>query len=87
MIKIFSTLFLSVLAWFGFLADKPAPPDWNRFTKVVLAEGLDEPMEMAFLPGNKIIVVERKGGVKIINEKTKEVLDAGFITVNTKYTN
>jgi cytochrome c len=87
MIKIFSTLFLSGLAWFGFLADKPTPPDWNRFTKVVLAEGLDEPMEMAFLPGNKIIVVERKGGVKIINEKTKEVFDAGFITVNTKYTN
>ncbi|MCP9769482.1 carbohydrate-binding protein [Lacihabitans sp. LS3-19] len=69
------------------MADKPTPPDWNRFTKVVLAEGLDEPMEMAFLPGNKVIIVERKGGVKIVNEKTKEVSDAGFITVNTKYTN
>jgi cytochrome c len=87
MIKILFTFFLSVLTWFGFMADKPTPPDWNRFTKVVLAEGLDEPMEMAFLPGNKVIIVERKGSVKIVNEKTKEVSDAGFITVNTKYTN
>ena len=87
MFKIYSSVVLSLMAWFGIQADKPTPPDWKRFTKVVLAEGLDEPMEMAFLPGNKVIVVERKGGVKIIDEKTKEVSDAGFIEVNTKYTN
>lgn len=87
MFKITISVLLSIMAWFGMQADKPTPPDWKRFTKVVLAEGLDEPMEMAFLPGNKVLIVERKGGVKIINEKTKEVLDAGFIEVNTKYTN
>lgn len=87
MFKIFTSISLSILSWFGFIADKPIPFEWNRFTKVVLAEGLNEPMELAFLPGNKIIIVERKGAVKIVNEKTKEVSDAGFILVNTKYTN
>jgi cytochrome c len=87
MIKVFISIVFSIISLFGLFADTPLKPDWNRFTKVVLAEGLDEPMEMAFLPGNKIIIVERKGGVKIVDEKTKEVLDAGFIQVNTKYTN
>ena len=59
----------------------------DRFTEVVLAQGLDEPMAMTFLPGNKVLVIERKGGVKLILEDTKETLDAGWIEVNTKYTN
>jgi len=40
-----------------------AKPDDNRFTKVVLTQGMDEPMEMAFLPDNKILIIERKGNV------------------------
>lgn len=87
MFKTLTSLVLGALALIGFQADQSTPPDWNRFTKVVITEGLDEPMEMDFLPGGKIIIVERKGAVKIIHEKTKEVVDAGFIEVNTKYTN
>lgn len=87
MLKLFSTLFFGLFAYLGIYKMANQPPDTNRFTKVVLAEGLDEPMEMDFLPNNKIIIVERKGGVKIIDETTKDVLDAGFIQVNTKYTN
>ena len=30
-----------------------AKPEENRFTKVVLAEGLDEPVELAVLPGER----------------------------------
>ena len=85
--KIIYSIFFSLLVWMGVLKDADTLPDWNRFTENVLAEGLDEPMEMAFLPNQKVIVVERKGGVKIIDENTKEVNDAGFIEVNTKYTN
>lgn len=59
----------------------------DRFTEVVLAQGLDEPMAMTFLPGNKVLVIERKGGVKLILEDTKETIFAGWIEVNTKYTN
>jgi cytochrome c len=87
MLKFLSFVFLYFLSFIGLISDEPKSPDWGRFTKVVITEGLDEPMKMAFLPNKKIIVVERKGGVKIVDEKTNEVSDAGFITVNTKYTN
>ncbi|MEB2782940.1 PQQ-dependent sugar dehydrogenase [Algoriphagus sp. C2-6-M1] len=62
-------------------------PDENRFTTVVLSEGMDEPMEMTFLPGKKILFVERKGGVKILDENTGAVTLVATIPVNTKYTN
>lgn len=62
-------------------------PEDNRFTKVVLAEGMDEPMEMTFLPEGRVLFVERKGSVKIYNEKTGDVTLVATIPVNTKYTN
>ncbi|MBN7811541.1 PQQ-dependent sugar dehydrogenase [Algoriphagus sp. H41] len=85
---------LAALALLGLLACKSEPeddptvkPEDNRFTKVVLTEGMDEPMEMTFLPGGKILFVERKGGVKILDEATREVTLVATIPVNTKYTN
>ncbi|TXE03240.1 PQQ-dependent sugar dehydrogenase [Algoriphagus aquimarinus] len=87
-----ATLSLALLLGF-FSCSKPEPqeskekPDENRFTKVVLTEGMDEPMEMTFLPGKKILFVERKGGVKILDENTGEVTLVATIPVNTKYTN
>ncbi|WP_245803568.1 PQQ-dependent sugar dehydrogenase [Algoriphagus marinus] len=67
--------------------DPNVKPDDNRFTKVVLTEGMDEPMEMTFLPESRILFVERKGGVKILDEKSGEVTLVATIPVNTKYTN
>ncbi|AWV97369.1 PQQ-dependent sugar dehydrogenase [Arcticibacterium luteifluviistationis] len=67
--------------------DPNEKPEDNRFTEVELARGLDEPMEMTFLPDNKILIVERKGGLKLVNETTKETASAGWVEVNTKYTN
>jgi len=67
--------------------DPTIKPEENRFTKVVLANGMDEPMEMTFLPDNRVLIVERKGGLKIINEITGEITLVATIPVNTKYTN
>lgn len=64
----------------------PAPPEANRFTKVVLAEKLNEPMEMAFLPDGRILWVERKGLIKLINPDTRAITEVGSIPVSTKYT-
>ncbi len=89
MIKLLGGFLIPLFAWLGFQfsLENNDKPDDNRFTQVTLATGLDEPMEMACLPNEKVILVERKGAVKIIDEKTKEVSEAGFIEVNTKYTN
>ena len=46
-------------------------PDSTRYTRTVLAEGLDEPMEMVILPGNDVLFVERKGGVRLFKDATK----------------
>ena len=48
-----------------------AKPEENRFTKVVLAEGLDEPVELAVLPGEKILFIGRKGTVNLYTPATK----------------
>lgn len=39
-------------------------PDENRFSKVRLGSGFDEPTEMTILPDHSILVSERKGGLK-----------------------
>lgn len=48
-------------------------PDSSRFTRIVLAQGFDEPLGMTILPNNDVLLAERKGSVKIYNRKTKLV--------------
>jgi cytochrome c len=61
-------------------------PEDNRFTKVVLAQGFDEPMAMSFLHDGRVLIVERKGGLKSVDTKTNAVKTIATIPVNTKYT-
>ena len=61
------------------------PPEENRFTKVVLTEGMDEPMMMSFLNDGRILIIVRKGALKMFNTKTNEINLITTIPVNTKY--
>src|SRR4051812_35449486 len=58
----------------------------NRFIKVTLAQGFDEPMEMAILNDGRVLIVERKGALKSVDTKTNVVKKIATIPVNTKYT-
>lgn len=49
-----------------------AVPPANRFTYRVLSQGMDEPMQMAILPNNNVLFVERKGAVKLYNDSSKQ---------------
>ena len=62
-----------------------ARPEENRFTKVVLAEQLDEPVELAVLPGEKILFVQRKGDVDLYSPTTKQITKLATIPVSLKY--
>lgn len=62
-------------------------PEDNRFTRIILTHGMDEPMEMTFLPNEQVLIVEREGSVKIFDEKKEAVTLAGSIPVNTLYKN
>lgn len=48
-------------------------PDSSRYIRKVLVQGLDEPLGMAILPSNDVLIAERKGSLKIYNSKTKEI--------------
>lgn len=60
-------------------------PEENRFTKVVLAEKLDEPLELAVLPDERVLFVERKGAVKLYSPATQQVTRIATLPVSTKY--
>jgi cytochrome c len=68
------------------VADSNEPTEENRFTKVVLIEGFDEPMAMTLLNDGRVLIVERKGGLKAVDTKTNAVKLITTIPVNTKYT-
>ncbi len=62
-----------------------SPPDENRFTKVVLAEKLNEPLEIVILPDERVLLVERHGAVRIYSPITKQLKTITTLPVSTKY--
>lgn len=64
-----------------------ARPEENRFTKVVLADKLEEPMELTVLDNDRVLFIQRKGELMLFNGKTNELKEIAKIPVSTKYTN
>ena len=64
-----------------------ARPEENRFNKVILEEGLDEPMELAILDEERILFIQRKGEVRLYNITTKELKTIAKIPVSLMYVN
>lgn len=64
-----------------------ARPEENRFNKVVMAEKLDEPMELTLLDEDRILFIERKGAVKLYKHSTQKVETIANIPVSTMYVN
>jgi cytochrome c len=60
-------------------------PEENRFSKVVLDFNLNEPTEMAILPDNNILFLERKGLVKYFDNAMQKTEVIDTIVVSTKY--
>src|SRR5258706_1019398 len=62
-----------------------ARPEENRFTRIVLAEKLDEPIELAVLPGDRVLFIERHGYVNLYSPATGHVRRIATLPVSTKY--
>ncbi len=60
-------------------------PDDNRFTKVVLAQKLEEPMQMEIMKNGKVLFCERKGKLKLFDPATSTLKLVGQLAVSTKY--
>ena len=61
-----------------------AKPEENRFSKVILKEKLNEPMELSVLNDGRILFIERHGTVRIYNTRTKILKTIATIPVSTK---
>ncbi len=62
-----------------------AKPEENRFSKVILADKLNEPMELSVLDNDRILFIERHGAVKMYRLSTKQLKTIATLTVSTKY--
>ncbi|AYB35798.1 carbohydrate-binding protein [Chryseolinea soli] len=60
-------------------------PEENRFSKVILKEKLNEPMELSVLNNGRILFIERHGAVRLYNTQTKQLKTIATIPVSTKY--
>lgn len=69
------------------LARTPRVPDENRFSKVVLGEGLDEPVELVVMNDNRVLFIERKGGVKLYTPQDGKIETIYQLEVSHKYNN
>ncbi len=63
----------------------PEVPDPTRFVKTVLATDLTEPMEFDMLPDGKIILVERRGAIKLFDPNTGLVTVAHKMNVHSEF--
>ena len=64
---------------------KRARPEENRFSVDILATPLNEPVELAVLPDERVLFIERHGAVKLYTPATKTVTTIATIPVSTKY--
>jgi cytochrome c len=61
------------------------PPDEDRFSKTLLSQGeFFEPTEMTILPNLDILVVQRRGEIMLYKHETKELKQAGLLSVYWK---
>ncbi|MCF0069724.1 PQQ-dependent sugar dehydrogenase [Dyadobacter sp. CY261] len=59
-------------------------PDENRFSKVILSENLNEPMELVVLPDGGVLVAERNGGLLLYDPATSKTEKIQQIPVFSK---
>ncbi|RYY75586.1 MAG: c-type cytochrome [Gammaproteobacteria bacterium] len=59
-----------------------AAPEPNRFTKKVLVDNLNEPVQVSFFANGDALIALRGGGVLLVDYKTGETRDVGKIEVD-----
>lgn len=60
-------------------------PEENRFTKVVLQQKLEEPMQFQILPDGKVLYAERKGKLKVYIPATSKMQVIAEFNVSREY--
>jgi cytochrome c len=63
-------------------AETPRLPDPSRFSKDILHQRFDEPMELAVMSNGNILIVERKGAVKIYDAFERKIKTINHLSVH-----
>ncbi len=71
LITAFKWLCFLLLLQFSAVA-QDGKPESNRFTKVVLAQKLEEPMQFQVMENGKVLYAERKGKLKLYDPATQK---------------
>ncbi|WP_256005257.1 PQQ-dependent sugar dehydrogenase [Pedobacter deserti] len=74
-------LFASTLSY----AQLPAKPEDNRFTRVVLQQKLEEPMQFQVMADGRVLYAERKGKLKIYTPGTSKMEVIADFAVSREY--
>ncbi len=61
-----------------------AVPEANKFTRIVLDDQLNEPMELDVMPDGRVIYIQRRGEVKLYHPETKAVKLLATFDVTTE---
>jgi cytochrome c len=80
-----SSAFLIAALYFNATAQTTVKPDDSRFTKVVLAQRIEEPMQFQILKDGKVLYAERKGKLKMYDPATQKISVIHEFAVSTKY--
>lgn len=67
------------------LAHTYSVPAENRFVQTILASNLDEPMELDIFDDGKVILVERKGGIKLWDPELEQLRLVTMLPVWDKF--
>ena len=60
-------------------------PDENRLSRIVMAENLNEPMELAVLPDGGVLIVERLGDILLVEPTQPSPRKVIHVPVHTKF--
>lgn len=84
-LKIGAAFFAASIISINLQAQAPKKPEDNRFTKVILAQGVEEPMQFQIMKDGRVIYAERKGKIKVYDPATTKITVIGEFAVSTKY--
>ncbi len=74
-----------VVAFSNTVEAQTSKPEENRFTKVVLQQKLEEPMQFQVLPDGRVLYAERRGKLKVYNPATKKMSVVAEFNVSREY--
>ncbi|MHA4894215.1 PQQ-dependent sugar dehydrogenase [Pedobacter sp. PWIIR3] len=84
-LKLLTASALLLVSGSGVMAQSAAKPDDNRFTKVVLQQKLEEPIQFQILAGGKVLYAERKGKMKVYDPATNKLEVIAEFNVSREY--